>query len=419
LIKRDGFTLANFHFNASVISRSAGKSIIACAAYRSAEKLHDERLGQSFDYTGKGDVFHTEILLPEKAPVWMKERDKLWNTVELHEKRRDSQLAREVQFSLPRELTISQNIELTRDFINQEFVKNGMVADIAIHNPHASDGEMQPHAHVLLTMREITENGFGKKVRTWNEKSVLENWRTQCSEYMNKHLALNGHDLRVDHRSFKERGIDLEPQKKIGVASAFYRSDSIREHEEIAQRNGERLLKNPEIIFDILTKQQSTFTHHDIARLVNRYTATLDQFNHVYEKLKSSEDLVYLGVDDRNRERFTTCDMLKIESEMVKNANTLHQTNGHEVKIDTSIFSEKHRLSPEQAKVLDFITDSGDLKNVIGFAGTGKSRLLGAAKEVWESAGYSVKGATLSGIAAENLEASSGINSRTLASRFY
>lgn len=294
--------MAIYRLHAKVISRSRGQSIVACASYRSGEKMHDERTGEIYDYTKKQDVAFGEIILPEGAPSWMQDREKLWNAVELSEKRKDSQLAREIQLTLPRELSLSQNIELTREFVKNRFVSDGMVADINIHIPKASDGSLQPHAHVLLTMRAITQDGFGLKVRDWNDKNELENWRAAWAEYENRHLALNGYDIRVDHRSFKEQGIDLEPQKKIGIASAFYRGDSLKEHEEIARRNGEKLLEKPEMVFAVLTNQQSTFTHQDIARIVNRHTVDADQFQLVYEKVKASSELVFLGNDDKNRE---------------------------------------------------------------------------------------------------------------------
>src|SRR5262249_32986224 len=121
--------MAIYHFNGSVISRSQGRSSVASAAYRSASRLRDERQGTLHDYTRKEDVAHTEILLPENAPEWMGDRETLWNTVEAVEKRKDAQLAREFNFALPKELTIEQAIALAKEFVQQEFVDKGMVAD--------------------------------------------------------------------------------------------------------------------------------------------------------------------------------------------------------------------------------------------------------------------------------------------------
>lgn len=411
--------MAIYRLRANIISRSQGKSIIACAAYRAGEKLYDERHDELHDYTHKHDVAHTHILLPKGAPEWMRDRQKLWNVVEACEKRKDSQLAREIQLALPRELTLGQNIKLTHDFVVNRFVSLGMVADIAIHIPQASDGDSQPHAHVLLTMREITGAKFGLKAREWNNKCELEMWRTEWCDYQNQHLAINGHDMRVDHRSLMEQGIDLLPQNKVGPAGAHHRMEAYKEHLLIAHQNGEKLKVQPEIILDVLVSQQSTFTHHDIARIVDRYTVDAAQFQEVYQKVKTLPELVLLGIDDKKRERFTTKGMLQLESEMMGNVLSLHERAGHSISTSRTAIIEKNNLSTEQTKVLEHLVESGDLKNILGYAGTGKSRLLGAARELWEKEGYRVTGATLSGIAAQNLEVSSGIESRTLASRFY
>jgi Ti-type conjugative transfer relaxase TraA len=413
--------VAIYHLSTKPISRGKGQNVVACAAYRSGEKLMDERCDKVHDYTKKQDVAHSEILTPDTAPAWMKEREQLWNHVEKIENRKDARLAREVQVSLPRELRLEQNKELLRDFVKHTFVDRGMVADMAIHMDKASDGQLQPHAHILLTTREVTDTGFGYKVPLWNSKKELMKWREAWSEHGNKHLALNGHDMQIDHRSYKDQGIDLVPQTKIGPVSKFNHMAAYEDHQRIARENGERLLEKPEIIFDVLIRQQSTFTHHDIARLVNRYTVDQEQFQAVYEKVKSSPQLVSLGTDDKNRERFTTRDTLTLESKMVDDARELASQSNHLVRsgVNQEKIINAHGLLNEQKEVLNYAVSGGDLVGVIGYAGTGKSRLLGAVKEVYEASGYRVVGATLSGIAAENLEVASGIESRTLASRFH
>lgn len=412
--------MAIYHFSGTVISRSQGRSAVACAAYRSAEKLHDERCDREHDYTHKQDVSHTEILLPESAPQWMADREKLWNAVEANEKRKDAQLAREFNFALPRELTLEQNIYLAKDFVKEAFVNKGMVVDLCIHNDKQPDGQLHPHAHVMLTMREVTPDGFGQKVRAWNDKAMLLNWREEWAEVANKHLALNGHDLRIDHRTLVEQGITLEPQHKIGATVARDRLVRIEDHQRIARENGDKLLADPAIALNAITRQQSTFTHQDIARFVHRHTVDAEQFSLVYEKLKSHESIVALGRNEKDRERFTTKEMLALESNMMERAVTLSKSDAHTV---SDIHQEKalfqKSLTVEQKTAFDHLVGQGDLKCVVGFAGTGKSYLLGAAKEAWESESYAVHGVTLSGIAAENLEGSSGIDSRTFASRCY
>jgi ATP-dependent exoDNAse (exonuclease V) alpha subunit len=151
---------------------------VAAAAYRSGERLYDSSQGKWFEFD-KPDVVHTEIMAPADAsvPGWVFDRQTLWNMVERAEKRADAQLAREVEITLPRELTKEQHIELVRSFVRDQYVSQGMVADITIHRPDASDGEEQPHAHVLLTMRRLdpsSETGFSaKKERDWNEREDI------------------------------------------------------------------------------------------------------------------------------------------------------------------------------------------------------------------------------------------------------
>lgn len=410
--------MAIYHFSGTIISRSQGRSAVACAAYRSGEELHDEKYDKTHDYTQKQDVAHTEILLPENAPSKFSDRETLWNTVESVEKRKDAQLAREFNFALPRELTLEQNISLAQEFVKETFVKQGMIADLCIHNDKSSDGQLHPHAHVMLTMREVNENGFGQKERAWNDKALLQVWREEWAEVANKHLALYGHDITIDHRSLESQGIALEPQYKIGAPVARDRLVRMEDHQRIARDNGEKLLSNPEIALHAITRQQSTFTHQDLARFVNRHTVDADQFSLVYEKVKSCDEMVALGFDDRGRERFTTTEMLNIESRMMERAVGLSENKLHSVAdaFQAKALVEKS-LMVEQKTAFDHLVGSGDLKCVVGFAGTGKSYLLGAAREAWESQGFNVSGVTLSGIAAENLEGSSGISSRTYASR--
>jgi Ti-type conjugative transfer relaxase TraA len=412
--------MAIYHFSGTVISRSQGRSAIACAAYRSGERLQDERCDRTHDYTDKQDVAHTDILLPDNAPAWMADREKLWNAVESNEKRKDAQLAREFNFALPRELNLDQNIELAREFVKETFVNQGMVADLCIHNDKLPNGELHPHVHVMLTMREVKADGFGQKVRAWNDKAMLLNWREQWAEVANKHLALHEHDLRIDHRTLAAQGIDLEPQHKIGTTIARDQFARMEDHQRIARENGEKILADPTILLTAITRQQSTFTHQDIARFVNRHTVDAQQFSLVYEKVKSHESIIGLGRDDKDNERFTTHEMLSLESKMMERAVSLSQVDKHAVKdVHQSNALSQKSLTLEQKTAFDHVIGQGDLKCVVGFAGTGKSYLLGAAREAWEAQGYTVHGVTLSGIAAENLEGSSGIASRTFASRSY
>ena len=212
--------MAIYHFSAKVIQRSKGRSAVAAAAYRSASELEDERLGRSHDFTAKAGVVHSEIMLPAGAPEHWLDRSALWNEVEAVERRKDAVLSREVEFALPRELSQAEGIALAQDFVRGQLVARGMVADLNVHWTRDADGEAKPHAHVMLSMREVAGDGFGKKVLAWNDRALLRDWRERWAEMANVRLAELGHDVRIDHRSLAEQGIALEPQNKIAGTGA-------------------------------------------------------------------------------------------------------------------------------------------------------------------------------------------------------
>jgi Ti-type conjugative transfer relaxase TraA len=402
--------MANYHFSVDIVKRSAGRSSVAAAAYRSGEKLIDFRTGKRYDFRHKDDVTHKTIMLPESAPSWMKDRQALWNYVEQFEKRTDAQLCRDVNFDLPKELTTQQNIELAEKFVKEMFVAKGMVADLAIHTKYTSDGSALSHVHVLLTLREVSEQGFGLKNRTWNSKDLLQDWRAEWASYANEALSLNGHRERITHLSLAEQGIALEPQVRRGNENYKFNDRRKAEHERIARDNAERILADPSIAIKALTRNQSTFSEKDIHAFAKRHSVHETQYFDVYEAIRDSKELVEIFGKNAS---FTSKRMLDLEIEMLTKANELDMRKGHTVK-EVKV---TRPLSDEQREVLNHLIDTGDMKCVIGYAGSGKSYLLGAARDVWEQSGYRVEGVTLSGIAASGLQASSGIESRTLASR--
>lgn len=204
--------MAIYHLSAKVISRAGGRSSVAAAAYRSAGRLRDDRQGTEHDYSRKGGVVHAEILAPGTAPDWMRDRDQLWNAVEAVEKRRDAQLAREIEVALPRELDRGERLDLLRGFVQRAFVDRGMIADIAVHEGKARDGHGQPHAHIMLTMRELTGDGFGKKDRSWNAPDLLLGWREAWARDANGALERVGRTERIDHRSLEMQRAEVEQQ---------------------------------------------------------------------------------------------------------------------------------------------------------------------------------------------------------------
>jgi hypothetical protein len=218
--------MAIYHLSMQIISRSKGQSAVAAAAYRSGEKLHDERTDEQKFYARNVQP-ETMILTPTNAPEWMKDRNRLWNEVEKVENRKDSQLARELNIALPIELNQDQQKELIQSFAQNEFVQKGMVADIAIHR----DDTNNPHAHIMLTMRNLYQDGFGKKNRDWNADfaNAKENTRgyvknsegclsirEQWANYANQALEQAQSKERITHLSHENRGLEVLPTIHLG-----------------------------------------------------------------------------------------------------------------------------------------------------------------------------------------------------------
>lgn len=240
------------HIPVSIIKRSAGRSAVAAAAYRSGTKLTNEWDGMTHDYTRKGGIVHAEIMLPAHAPPEFADRSILWNSVEQIEKARDSQLAREIEAALPRELSGEQQLALVRAYVKDNFVDKGMCADFAIHDK----GTGNPHVHIMLTLRPLKENGqWGAKCRKaydldengqripdgkggwknhredttdWNDKGNVEIWRAAWAACTNRALEATGHPALVDHRSYKRRGIDKIPSVHLGPAASQMEKRGIR-----------------------------------------------------------------------------------------------------------------------------------------------------------------------------------------------
>ena len=235
--------MAIYHLCIKIISRGKGKSAVAASAYRSGEKIKNEYDGILHDFTRKGGIAHTEILLPQNAPQEFSDRGILWNSVEKIEKSKNSQLAREIEVALPKELDREKQINLVREYVKENFVKVGMCADIAIHDKN--DGN--PHCHILLTMRPLNEDTTwgakskkeyildenGEKVKLkngnyktrkinttdWNEQYKAEEWRKAWADITNKYLEENSIQDKVDHRSYQRQGIEQIPTIHLGVSA--------------------------------------------------------------------------------------------------------------------------------------------------------------------------------------------------------
>lgn len=232
-----------YHLEVKILSRGNGKKVVAAAAYRSGERLHDERYNCYHDFTKKGGVVYRDILLPQNAPRQFSSRETLWNAVEAVECRKDARLAREAIIALPRELNLEEQSELVRTFVLENFVSRGMCADLCIHHKDAKN----PHAHILLTDRPVDINGFlPKKDRSWKKREDILVWRESWARTLNMEYERKGLEKRVTHESYAARGItDRKPTRHLGYRVLAYArrgqvTDRILEHINTLQSDYER-----------------------------------------------------------------------------------------------------------------------------------------------------------------------------------
>lgn len=211
--------MAFYRCEARIIGREKrGRSVVAAAAYRAGTKLRDELRDKVYDYARRlKGVIDSTILSPADAPEWTHDPEQLWNSVERQEKRKDAQLAREFILAVPPELSADAQFQTAVDWARQELVAKGMIAEVSLH--HSKTGN-NPHVHILCTMRKLDGEKFSpKKATEWNDVALLVQQRESWANAVNAALEKAGRPERVDHRSLKERGIDREPEPKIGVAA--------------------------------------------------------------------------------------------------------------------------------------------------------------------------------------------------------
>lgn len=242
-----------YHLSVKPISRSAGRSATGAAAYRSGEKIHDERTDINHDYTRKRGVEHEEVITPKDSPEWAQDREKLWNAAEAAENRKDARVAREYEVAIPKELSKEKGIELVRTFAKEISERYGVAVDVSVHKDHRTDwqghakGFESYHAHLMSTTRTLDRNGLGEKATIELSDSkrqslglckgseeitkIREMWEKTANHYLER----EGHEHRIDHRSLKDQGIEREPTQHLGPKATYLERQGT--HTEIGDAN--------------------------------------------------------------------------------------------------------------------------------------------------------------------------------------
>lgn len=351
--------MAIYHFSAQVASRSAGRSAVAMAAYRSGERLTDERTGELKHYKREAQP-ETVILAPAQSPEWVQDRNLLWNEVEKVEKRKDAQLCREINVALPKEFTPRRQMEELKDFCQREFVNHGMVADIAIHR----DNPNNPHAHIMLTTREIGPEGFGGKVREWNDRGLLGHWREQWAEQVNRVFERNNRPERIDHRSLEKQGItdrvptihegptvhDMEKKGKQTDRGDINRA--VKAHNAIVYEMQSYLKQREEILQGVSRSKSMNQVDEEHNDLYNQRREKISEINKLETALKQIEqrDLL-LQERERLKEQIKELEPKGFLQRIRKiNEIEIHALHRDLDRVDNRIINE-HKYTPNREEV--------------------------------------------------------------------
>lgn len=454
--------MAIAHFSAQFIG--SDRSPVAAAAYRHRTTMREHGVGATFSYARDVDLVHTEIAVPVNASAWVRDllaqssvkasSEALWNAVVDCETRRDGQYAREINIALPKELSTAQNIALMREFVATEFTARGLIVDWVFHNKPDN-----PHVHLMHTVRALDATGFGRKnvpvldtdgqqirrgkllayVPFIGGKEDYRALRRSWGETATRHLAANDFAAVVDMRSYKDQGLALTPtshrgQAVCGLVGKEQDSDVAERLAAELAETAAKIERDPGILLEMIVAKTATFSAADISRHLLRYVTDKTTSDRILARAMASPDLLTRRPDVYDPESrrlvakavYTTRSMAALEANMIAGADWLQQKGGHAVSqaridaanraVERADPNRPFTLAAEQVEAIKFVTGDASIACVVGIAGSGKSTMLDAAHRAWLASDKRVFGAALSGKAAEGLQQSSGIASRTLMS---
>lgn len=479
--------MAIYHYHREIGKRSQGKNSVFAVAYIRGEKRTCDRIETTKDFSRKEGVVYKNTFLPDDAPQWAqalrsqsvtdstgKKHEDLtgeqfstyaWNQIEFIEKRIDSQLYFHDDIALPNNLSLADSITLVEEFVKDNLAQDGIFCDVAIHWDEGNH-----HFHVIMPMRPLSDSGFDKKIRytraeMGNQISVV---RQAWSNYANRKMQECGLNERIDHRSYKDRGIDLEPKVKLGKAK-----HSVNEHIHIRKKsenvsiqamNAQSVSRNPQILSTKLSQEHTNLSSEVVTNELNRYipviaslaekeaqsdtktsdeaseilerlekdfgiinekalkktvlesTSTETEFNRIYEEVIGHESLLSLGLGEDGREHYVSRKAFDMENAVIANSAKLAERSTLACSLKSiAEIEKKYTLNQAQTKALKHLTTGKDMALVCGYAGTGKTYLLKAAKEIWQERELKIIGLSTSGKASSGIEDETGISSYTLA----
>ena len=437
--------VAIYSCSASVISRSGGRCAVAAAAYQSGSKITDERQGVVWDFTRKRGVLHSEMVLPDYAPEWASDRERLWNEVERAEdkstRRAEAKTGREFRIALPHELTPDERIAAAQEFSRFLVQRYGVAVDMGVHAPDRRGDSRNFHAHVLMTTRALGEDGFGAKVRILDSfktsapemEAIREAWETIA----NRALEAGGHETRIDRRSFERQGVDREATIHVGASATEMerngqtseRGDINREIEarnvmrarmaaelsqveaQIIDLDAERAKReaakdekairseaktlDPDRILTSLTERRATFSRGDLNRALTEILPDPKTRSAFTDKVLAQETVIPLRENESAPvSRYTTREVLSDEKRISDAAARMEERTAHGVSAGgTAEALDRHpKLDAEQRAALDRATGPEGFTMIAGEAGTGKSTTLAAIRDAYEADGFRVQG---------------------------
>ena len=458
--------MAIYFFDWSVVKRSQQASAVAAAAYRHGEEMKDEVDDETHNYLGKNDLRHSEITLPEKAPSWAQKAFgrgalgrlldgrlatesilrqaiakiscKLWNNVQHFEVNNNNRAATartagKMTFALPVELGRDAQVELGRSFVTNSLAGRGAIVDWVLHDPKpTAEGVENPHIHAMVTLRHLDADGWGKKNRIWDQRSLFHALRGEWANEVNIALEKAGRPERVDHRRLADQGIELQPVSyDEKLADALEERGEVLRVKELAElalyTNRDYLRFDPEHALVVVASERTVFTAEDVADVFRRNGFDATETDDLTGQAMNSMELIgVLEGQSTGPHLFTTRAQMEVESNVMIEALALA---GSRVEIDEvgageaalkSVRTEAGQeastgLDEGQRKALEEMISTRRMALVTGVAGAGKTRVIEAAAQVWKDRGFEVLGGAISGKASQGLSEIEGMQVASLA----